>query len=284
MSDLTSYDQIGGASRTWTWVFIIGALAYALLFLYCEWGGVAAYALAVLPIALAYLVTRTWLAAAAMLLLPMYFVLGRATSGWRHYQPFIALDHAMPLSPEWVLIYGSLYVCGFLLPILVVRGRELSGQAIKAYIFVMLVSYALFLVYPTIAPRDEQLPTTSFTTWTLRQFYDLDQPYGCFPSLHVAYSFVAAFACARVHRGVGVVAVTWAALIAISTVYTKQHFVVDAIAGAILGIVAYLLFLRGRAPMGMVISDRHEASRHAVFAAATYCAMIGCFWIVWTLR
>ena len=48
------------------------------------------------------------------------------------------------------------------------------------------------------------------------------------------------------HRGVGVAASIWAALIGISTVYTKQHYVVDAIAGALIALAAYAVFLRDR--------------------------------------
>jgi membrane-associated phospholipid phosphatase len=50
---------------------------------------------------------------------------------------------------------------------------------------------------------------------------------------------VAAFACYRVHRVVGVAAIIWAGLIGVSTVYTKQHYVVDVPAGVALALVAY---------------------------------------------
>ena len=72
-----------------------------------------------------------------------------------------------------------------------------------------------------------------FAAWSLRLLYDIDTPYGCFPSLHVAWAFVSALTCYRVHAGVGWVAAGWATLIAVSTLYTKQHYVVDVIAGAL---------------------------------------------------
>ncbi len=99
--------------------------------------------LALLP-ALTFVVARSWLAAAFMFLLPMYFVIGQATAHRPHYQPFTALDRAMPLSPRWMLVYGSLYMAGFLLPLVVVRGRQRFEQAMKAYLFVMAVSYVGF--------------------------------------------------------------------------------------------------------------------------------------------
>jgi membrane-associated phospholipid phosphatase len=45
---------------------------------------------------------------------------------------------------------------------------------------------------------------------------------------------VSALTCHRVHRGVGTAAVLCAALVGASTLFTKQHYVLDAIAGMFL--------------------------------------------------
>jgi membrane-associated phospholipid phosphatase len=271
------------ANRIAVWIVTIAALIYALLFERLSWGGSAAYVLAVLPTVVTYALTRSLLAGAFMFLLPMYFVIGQATAGGAHYQPFIALDHAMPLSPPWIFVYGSLYMCGFLLPLVVVRGQELFRQTLKAYLFVMLVSYAGFWWYPTIAPRVETSVVHGFAEWCLQVFYSIDQPFGCFPSLHVAYSMVGALACYRMHRRVGVIAVSWAALIGLSTVYTKQHFVVDAIAGAVLGVAAYWLFLRGSPSEPVPDADRQATPLRAFWVAAAYAVVVLIFWIAYQL-
>lgn len=270
-------------SRPVQWAIIIASLVYALLAARFDWGGPAAYVLALLPVLLAYIASGTWLAAAFMFLLPMYFIIGQWTAGDPHYQPFIWLDHAMPLWPAWIAVYGSLYMCAFLLPLVVVRGRELFRQSLKAYLFVMLVSYVGFWLYPTVAPLTEKTIVTGFAEWSLQLFYDIDQPYGCFPSLHVAYSFVGALACYRMHRGVGVAASLWSVLIGLSTVYTKQHFVVDAIAGGILGIAAYWLFLSGRPREPVEDLDRRMAPRRSLYVIAAYVVVIGVFWTAYQL-
>ncbi len=272
-----------GGRRIAEWSIVILSLVYALLFVRFSWGGTAAYVLALLPCVLAYVVARTLLASAFMFLLPMYFVIGQWTSAWPHYQPFIALDAAMPLSPPWVGVYASLYLCGFILPLVVVRGQELFRQTMKAYLFVMLVSYAGFLLYPTTAPHAEAFVIDGFAAWSLQFLYDLDQPYGCFPSLHVAYSFVGALACYRMHRGAGIAAAGWAALIGVSTVYTKQHFVVDAIAGAIIGLLAYALFLRGRPFAAVAEIDQRLTPRRASYVAAAYALIVVAFWVGYKL-
>ena len=269
--------------RVAEWALVIVSLIYALLFVRFQWGGLAAYVLALLPCFLAYVVARTLLAAAFMFLLPVYFVIGQWTANDHHYRPFIALDHAMPLTPAWIAVYASLYMCAFLLPLVVVRGNELFRQTLKAFLFVMLISYVGFWFYPTVAPRVEKTTVDGFAEWTLQLFYDIDQPYGCFPSLHVAYSFVGALASFRMHRGVGMAAALWAALIGVSTVYTKQHFVVDAIAGAALGLVAYAVFLRGRPRLPVADVDRDLAPRRAIYVATGYFVAVGIFWAAYQL-
>ena len=52
----------------------------------------------------------------------------------------------------------------------------------------------------------------------------------------MAYSFVAALACYRVNRHLGLLAVLWAWLVGVSTLFTKQHYVVDVVVGALLGV------------------------------------------------
>ena len=142
-----------------------------------------------------------------MSLAPLYFVIVALTRGRATYAPEVALDRALPLQPEWMIVYGSLYIFVIVLPVLVVRQATLFRRAMQAYLLVMVVAYVGFVLYPTAAPRPDEVVGTGFAAWSLRLAYALDPPYGCFPSLHVAYAFVSALTCYRVHRGVGMAAV-----------------------------------------------------------------------------
>ena len=226
------------------WAVVLASLTYALLSVRFEWGGIAAYLLGLLPALVTLVVSGSVTGAIVVFLIPIYFVINQLTASRQHYQPSIWLDDAMAVWPEWIFVYASLYLCAFLLPIVVVRGRWLIEHTLRAYLFVMLVSYVIFWIYPTVAPRVEGQSVTGPAERALQLFYDLDQPYGCFPSLHVAYSVVGAFACHHMNRALGRAMLAWSVLIAISTVYTKQHFVLDAAAGGLLGLAARAMFLR----------------------------------------
>lgn len=173
-----------------------------------------------------------------------YFPLAAATTGRTLFVPELPLDRAVPLQPAWTPIYLSLWIFS-LLPVFVVRGAELRRRTILAYLTVVITAYAGFLAYPTAAPRPAAVPGDDVFAWSLRALYRFDPQYNCFPSLHVAYSFLAALSAYRVHRGLGAVAVAWATLIAISTLFIKQHYVADVVAGTLLALIAYAFFLHG---------------------------------------
>lgn len=221
-------------------------------------------------------------ALALAVLIPGYHVIAalhRGDSGL--HTPEFALDRAIPLEPAWMLAYGSIWLFAFL-PVLVVRGPHLTRRALHAFIMVVGIAYAGFVLYPTVLPRP---PSTGegFFAWTLQLNYNLDPPLNCFPSLHVAWGFVAALACYRVHRGVGFGALAWAALIAVSTLYTKQHYVVDVVAGIALAILAYVVFLRTHPRDSLAEVDRRMAPRRALRLVAVYGVTIVLFWIAYRL-
>ena len=273
--------------RTTEWLLIAGAVSVAVLAdLLTEGpggGGVFVYVLAVFPGLVAFLAWRTLLASTFVSLAPLYFVIAILTRDRSTFAPELALDRAMPLQPAWMFVYGSLYVFVVLLPVLVVRQKELFRRALKAYLFVMTVAYVGFLLYPTAAPRPDDVTGAGFAAWSLRLAYSLDPPYNCFPSLHVAYAFVSALTSSRVHRGVGAVAAVWAALIGVSTLYTKQHYVVDVIAGAFAAYVAYLLFLRSYPREAVAEIDRRRAPGRALAAIGIFAFMVACFWVAYRL-
>jgi membrane-associated phospholipid phosphatase len=194
------------------------------------------------------------------------------------------VDAALPLLPSWALIYGALYAFVILLPVFVVREEQQIRRTVYAYLLVWITAYAFFFfLYPTRAPRPPQFIGDGFAVWGLRALYSADPPNNCFPSLHVAHSFVSALTCYRVHRGVGVVATLCATLVAISTLLTKQHYVLDVVAGACLAGVAYLLFLRSDTRDAVPPFDRAVAPALAVCVMSLVAFGVVGFWLAYKL-
>ena len=255
------------------WAFVAAAAAVAISADLASGGtgpqGPFVVVVAALPGIVAYLAWRMLVASVLIAILPLYFVIGVLTAGVPRHMPYTALDALMPLHPSWMLVYGSMYVF-VLLPLLVVRHPPLFRRALRSYVTVILIAYAGFLLYPTVTPRPDAVLPQGFAAWCLRLNYALDTRYNCFPSLHVAHSFVSALAAYRVNRRVGGIAALWAALIGVSTVYTKQHYVVDVIGGALEGLLAYAIFLRGYPRALIPDRDVQRAPRRALVVAGIY--------------
>ena len=212
---------------------------------------------------------------------PFYIFIGEETANRAVPVPTLFLDRALPLQPAWALVYGCVYLFLIVLPIFIVRDEELIRRTLLAYLTVWISAYVVFLLHPTIAPRPVKVIGDGFVVWGLRFLYDSDPPYNCFPSLHVAHSCVSAFAAYRVHRGVGIIAGFGAALVAVSTLFTKQHYVLDVIAGALLASIAYLIFLRGYSRDRVPELDRRAAPALAVGVSGIVAVMFACYFFAY---
>ena len=217
-------------------------------------------------------------------LVPLYLVIADRAKAGPVYAPVMALDRLLPLAPMWALVYGALYAFLIVLPVFVVQQDELIRRTVWAYVAVWTVAYLGFLLYPTVAPRSDTVVGDGFAVWGLRFLYDADPPYNCFPSIHVAHSFVSALACYRVHRTLGVVALTCASLVAISTLLTKQHYVADLIAGILLALAAYGVFLRGHSRTHVSVLEHRLAPVLAFGVAGMVGVGLGGFWVAYKLR
>lgn len=219
-----------------------------------------------------------------MLLVPCYlFIANRAAVG-TVYAPELPWDRAVPLQPTWALIYGALYMFLIVLPVLVVREEAHIRRTFWAYLAVWITAYVCFLVYPTVAPRPPEVVGDGFAVWGLRFLYDADPPYNCFPSLHVAHSFVSALTCYRLHRRLGLVTLLFASVVAVSTVFTKQHYIADVVGGIVLAFVAYVLILRGYPRRNVPELDRRLAPVLALGVLAVVGVGLAGFWIAYHLQ
>lgn len=206
-------------------------------------------------------------------IVPCYLVIAAFIAHRPLHAPELALDRAIPLVPAWSVVYGSLF-CAALLPVFVVHQQELIRRTVLAFIAIWLASYACFVAWPTAAPAHAAPGADSFGGWVLAAIYDSDVRYNCFPSLHVAQCVLAALICSRVHRGVGLACGAWAALVALSTLFVKQHYVVDVVAGAALAWLAHVALVRSYPRDATPAHERALAPILAAGAFALYALVV----------
>lgn len=219
-----------------------------------------------------------------VLLVPLYLFIPQIAAGRALNVPALSLDHRIPQQPAWVLVYGSLYLFLILLTVFVVRQEEHIRRTVLAYLAVWIVAYVCFFFYPTVAPRpDDSVVGEGFVAWGLRSLYAFDPPYNCFPSLHVAHSFVSALSSYRVHRGLGIGASVCAFVVGLSTLFTRQHYILDVVAGIFLAYGAYALFLRQVSREDVPEIDRRVAPALALVVSGIVVFCIGCYSLLFIL-
>ena len=181
----------------------------------------------------------------------LYFPLTDYTQTLQPVTMTTRFDEAIPLSPIWIAFYVMIYPAA-ILPMFVVKDPLVFRQVIKAFLAVEFIAIIVFLTVPvhmTIRPPLETIAVDGFFEWGIRVCYWYDYPTCCFPSLHVATATLSGFACYRVHRPTGCVAIAMACLISVSTLLVKQHFIADVFAGVMLSGLVYLLWVRRVVPL-----------------------------------
>jgi len=171
----------------------------------------------------------------------------RLTEGRAVELPMTALDVAIPFLPHTFWIYVSesgLFAAAYFL--------SRDHRNFNRYLYAIVASYAagagIFLLWPTAYPRgDFPLPADldAATAWAFATFRKyLDAPTNCLPSLHVASCYLSAFLFLHERRRLFPWLFAWATAVGVSTLTTKQHYVVDVVAGLLYAILFYALFFR----------------------------------------
>ena len=114
------------------------------------------------------------------------------------------------------------------------------GRSLRSMLVATLLSVAVFVVMPT---RLERAPIdgSAVTVAAFAALYLFDPPGNCFPSLHVSLALLGSLAFWPERRRLTLGCLAWAALIAASTLTTRQHVVIDVAAGAAVTVVAHWL-------------------------------------------
>ena len=149
----------------------------------------------------------------------------------------LPIELSIPLVPGAVLVYMSIYVL-FLAGPFVVRERREFVALMRALALATLMGGVGFLLVPA---RAAYPPPGDLGIWAgLFRFADtINLDYNMVPSLHVALSVCCVAAFARRASWAGRVGLwLWAAAIALSTLLTHQHHIVDAVSGWAVGLGA----------------------------------------------
>ncbi len=176
-----------------------------------------------------------------------YFWVLRHPIGDVTTMPVLALDRWLAFEFAAMPLYLSLWFYVSLGPALLPDRRTLLGYGV-ACASIAVVGLALFLLWPTkVPPLTAEVAAEAANHAGMAMLRGVDMSGNACPSLHVAFAVFAAAGLARELRAIGspgwlrALSAFWCVGIVYSTLATRQHVVLDVVAGALLGALVALV-------------------------------------------
>ncbi len=168
------------------------------------------------------------------------------------FMPLTALDRIIAFEPGALPVYFSLWLYVGIAPALLDSGRALAAYGL-ATLAISVIGLGIFMAWPTAVPP-------AAIDWSLHPSIEflkgVDLAANACPSLHVAFAVFTGLCLHRLLRDMHsrrwLLALNWAWCIGIlySTLATRQHVVLDVLAGTLLGAgVAGVLGMAAGRPM-----------------------------------
>jgi membrane-associated phospholipid phosphatase len=160
-----------------------------------------------------------------------------------------ALDNLIPFVPEWAIFYLYLfYPLSALTLAWFALGDYRRGYPLAfSLIVINLVADIVYVIFPVTtdiyraALLSHPMVGNAFAS-AMYAHYGTDPSFNCFPSLHAAVATISFYAWhryagltgSRIVRGISVVMLVVGIGVVLSTLFVKQHYIADEVAGVLL--------------------------------------------------
>ncbi len=178
-----------------------------------------------------------------------------------HRSVHCALDDKIPFLPAFCIPYVLwwLYIPGMML-YMCFRDPAIYHRQVLTVFPGILLCTLIFFIYPTCIDFRPMSEGTGFFRWVCRFLYANDRPMNVFPSLHCFEAIavhLATFASGygKAHRAFQIGSAVLVVLICLSTVFIKQHSVLDVLGGAAVACTMHAL-------AGFILKKRRTSHDH----------------------
>lgn len=192
---------------------------------------------------------HAWCALYIFIYLPWFFHLEELTNV-KYNVIHCRLDNYIPFCEYFIIPYilWFAYIAGTC----VFMFLKAERREYYRFAFTLMVGMTTFLIVSHIYPncvnmRPKSLEVDNFFTWLISGLHGMDTSTNVFPSIHVFNSLVACVALEQNQffkrfKKLRVANVVLCISICLSTVFLKQHSVVDVLGGIVLYMTLYIIF------------------------------------------
>ena len=174
--------------------------------------------------------------------------LWNAANATKDHAISLPIDAHVPLLPWTTVIYLGFFLL-YIVPARMAYGNEARMDELDRIVPMMVAWTVLHSVFFVLVPAEVPRSVTPSDAWLLEAIRDSDHPWNAWPSLHVVHVILLA---GLVDRWTGIedraarrpVIALVVGLVVLSTFTTEQHYVWDAISGAITGSVGWYLITK----------------------------------------
>ena len=163
--------------------------------------------------------------------------------GLKTHDLTLPVDLNIPFVPAFIVIYLGCFAYWVIEYMIVSRDADIYAKYLTASFVGSLLCFLLFLAYPVGMARPE-IPQIGFFALIMKITYGADRPVNLFPSMHCFASWICFIsnrsktAASKTHVAISFFMTV---LICLSTLFVKQHIILDVVAGIVLAELSYAL-------------------------------------------
>jgi membrane-associated phospholipid phosphatase len=169
-----------------------------------------------------------------------------ATNYWTDYRNpynvYTWFEQQIPLIPSFVYVYCFVYIVLVALPVFLIKDKKQYYQLLSKIIVITIVSAFIFIIFPTTTNRPI-LNDSSWSSFLLMNLYVIDSPHNCCPSLHVSLATILALTL-HLKNYWKTYPLIIAVLVILSTLFTKQHCLIDIMGGIAAASITWIIIER----------------------------------------
>lgn len=195
-----------------------------------------------------------WLAGACSLgIQSLYYYLSNIIVNALNITPICTkidvIDNFIPIVPAFAVVYVLSYIFWFLAPVMASTcGKEHFKKFVIGQLIAYTIGFVIYIIMPTYMDRVAEglLEYAENGHWLLKIIYNVDggaHAFNLLPSYHCltsVYSYLAVRKQNDIPYWYRIVSLVMAILICLATVFIKQHYFLDLVAGVGIAIICYV--------------------------------------------